>query len=121
MTFRGRGVVLIAVLALGGTVACESGDTLESAKAVVCESAPGWQLTLENVANADETDSALQTEVGELSTGLDDAAAALTDAGADAIAEAATSLGQTVEEIAIALDEGAPGGSREGNHRSCSP
>ena len=108
MTFRGRGVVLIAVLALAGTVACESGDPLESARAVVCDSAPDWQATLERVANADETDSTLQTEVDELATGLDDAATALTDAGAEAIAEAATSLGLTVDEIATALDEGAP-------------
>ncbi|MDP9143558.1 MAG: hypothetical protein M3N43_02485, partial [Actinomycetota bacterium] len=108
MTFRGRGVVLIAALVLSGTVACDSGDPLESAKATVCESAPGWQGTLEKVANADETDSALQTEVDELATGLDDAAVALTDAGAEAIAEAATSLGQSVDEIATALDSGAP-------------
>jgi hypothetical protein len=101
-------VVLIAALVLSGTAACDSGDPLESAKAVVCESAPGWQLTLENVANSEETDSALQTEVDELSTGLDDAAGALDEAGAEAIADAATALGQSVDEIATALDSGAP-------------
>jgi len=109
MTIRGRrSVVVVATLILSVTSACDSGDPLESAKAVVCDSAPDWQATLEQVANADETDSTLQTEVDELASGLDDAATALTDAGAVAMAEAATSLGVTVDEIATALDEGAP-------------
>ena len=110
MNLKSKGVVLIAMLVLVGTAACDSdnGDVLETAKAEVCDSAPDWQATLERVANAEAGDSTLQTEIDELATGVDDAAAALSDAGADAIATAATSLGQTVDEIATALDAGAP-------------
>jgi hypothetical protein len=110
MSLRGKGVVLVAMLVLVGTAACDSddGDLLETAKAEVCDSAPDWQATLERVASAEEGDSTVQTEIDELATGVDDAAVALADAGADAIAEAATSLDQTVDEIATALAEGAP-------------
>jgi hypothetical protein len=111
MNFRRSTAMTFLVLGLLlGATACDSNDDrLETAKSTVCNSAPDWQATLERVANADDADGSLQTEVDELATGVDDAATALADAGADAIAEAATSLSQTVNEIATALDEGAPG------------
>ena len=100
---------IIALLILGSllVVACgNGGDDLESAKQTICDEAPDWQATLERVAQAEEDPGTLSTEVDELATGIDGAAQALSDAGADAIANAATSFGGTIDEIAISLEQG---------------
>lgn len=89
-------------------VACASDNpSLESAKARVCESAPQWEATLQSVAQAEADPGTARTALDELSSGLADATQALTDAGATAIAEAASSFEGTIGEISTSLDQSA--------------
>ncbi len=102
------GKILVATFAMV-LVACGSDDpSLDSAKAEVCESASQWEATLQSVAQAETDPGTLRTEVDELASGLANATQALTDAGATAIAEAASNFGNTVEEIGASLDAAAP-------------
>ena len=95
-------LALVAAACNGGDGA---GDDLEAAKTEVCQSASQWQTTLDSVSQGDAEPGALSQEVDELSIGVADAADALRDAGADALANAADSLSATVDEISAALDQ----------------
>ena len=68
------------------------------------------------MAQAEADPGTVRTELDELASGLSAATQALTDAGATAIAEAASSFEDTVSEISASLDSAAPscGSARRG-------